>query len=104
MLHVHGIIHSSSANYPFLGDSYDHLLILLYNIVLRSTLLCLPNIVSLLRLQLRVSVTSQTSNSTAQSTRGAVCNAGTEVIELALSFLAFAFCVLLSTCSLQILL
>lgn len=81
-----------------------HLSILLLNIGLRTPLLRLPNIMLLLRLQLCLPITRNTSNGTSNSTRDAVCDAGAEVVELALCFLAFAFGVLLGACALEILL
>jgi hypothetical protein len=77
--------------------------VLLLNIVLGTSLLRLPNIMLLLSLQLRIPITSDTSDCTTNGTSNPVCDSGTEIIELALGFLAFSFGVLLSACALKIL-
>ena len=77
--------------------------VLLPNVVLGTSLLRLPNIMLLLSLQLRIPITSDTSGCASNGTSNAVCDSGTEIIELALGFLAFSFGVLLGACSLKIL-
>jgi len=49
----------------------------------------------LLRLNLRLPITCDSSYSTTNCTSDAVCDAGTKIVELALGFLGFAFGILL---------
>jgi hypothetical protein len=77
--------------------------VLLLDIKLRTTLLCLSHVMLLLSTQLRLAVTRDTSYSTTKSARDAVGDAIAEVIELSLGFLAFAFSVLLGACALEVL-
>lgn len=67
---------------------------LLLNISLRTSLLRLARIMLFLSLQLRLAVSSHTCDSTTDSTSDTVRDAGAEVVELALSFLALTGSVL----------
>lgn len=71
--------------------------------MLRTPLLRLPHVMLLLSLQLSLTITRKTSDSSANSTSDAVRDAGAEIVELALGFLTFAFGVLLGTCFLEVL-
>ena len=55
----------------------------------------------LLRANLSITIASDTRNSSTDGTRNSVGDAGTEVVELALGFLGFAFGVLLVALLLQ---
>lgn len=69
--------------------------------MLRTTLLRLSNIMLLLCLQLRISITRDTSNSSTNNTRDAVRDARAKIGELPLSFLPLAFGILLCTSSFE---
>ena len=71
--------------------------------MLSTSLLSLADIMFILCLQLSLSITSNTRNSSANSTTDSVRNARSVVAELSLCFLAFAFGVLLGTCAFEVL-
>jgi hypothetical protein len=67
-------------------------------------LLRLSNIMLILRLLRRISITRKTSNSTSYRASDTVRNPRAEIVELALGFLGFALGVLFLACALPILL
>ena len=69
--------------------------------MLRTTLLSLSNIMLLLCLHLRITVTSDTSNSSANGTRDTISDSRAQVGKLSFGFLALAFSVLAGTCLLE---
>lgn len=75
---------------PNLHCAQVPLRVLLHNVVLSTSLLGLANIVLVLSLLLSNAVTSQAGDSTSNSSTDTVCDTGSVVIELSLSFLAFA--------------
>lgn len=71
------------------------LLVLLLNVRLRTTLLCLTNVVFLLSSSLGVAVTGQTSDGTFDCSSSAIGDTTCKIVDLALGFLSFSFSVLL---------
>jgi hypothetical protein len=69
-----------------------------------TPLLRLAHIVLLLRLQLSLAIARDARNSTADSARNTVCDAGAEIVQLALGLLAFSLRVLAVAFLLQALL
>jgi len=80
---------------PIITHQRTHLRILLLNIRLGTSLLCLPNIMLVLRRSLCITITSDSRNCTTDCTSNTVCDAGAEIVELTLGFLGFTFSVLL---------
>jgi hypothetical protein len=71
--------------YPSIAEA--NLRILLLNVCLGASLHCLSLVMLILSLQLSFTITSDTSDSTADGALCTVRDAGAEVIELALGFL-----------------
>jgi hypothetical protein len=65
-------------------------LVLLLDIILRTALLRLPNIMLLLGIDLRLAIAGDASDSSRHSPTDAVRDAGAKIAELALGFLSFA--------------
>lgn len=99
--------HAISPNFPSHNPSdmtpltRDLLWVLLLDISLRTTLLRLADIVSLLSGKLGITVTSDTSDSSLDGASDTVGYTASEVVDLALSFLSFARSVLLLAFLLQ---
>jgi hypothetical protein len=81
-----------------------NLRVLLLDIRFGTSLLGLSNIMLLLSLQLRIPITGNTCDGSANGTSHTVCNTRAKVVELALGFLTLAFSVLLGACALEVLL
>jgi hypothetical protein len=76
---------------------------LLLDIMLGTTLLGLSNIMLLLRSQLCVTVSGDTSDRTSDGTSNTVSNTRAKITKLTLGFLALSFGVLLGSLALEVL-